>query len=103
MTDAIAEFVLMTMLMMAKKAPQMLENQRLTRWERGLSIVELVGKTVGLVGMGENGRRVARRARAFDMRLLALLRTASQSPATLEKAPTAADRAIMAGKRRVTR
>lgn len=84
MADAIAEFVLMTMLMAAKRAPQMLDNQRLRRWERGLPMMELVGKTVGLVGLGEIGRRVARRARAFDMRLLAVRRTASQSLAATE-------------------
>jgi phosphoglycerate dehydrogenase-like enzyme len=33
-------------------------------------VTELGGKTLGLVGLGEIGREVARRARAFDMSLL---------------------------------
>ncbi len=36
----------------------------------GLAFQELEGKTLGLVGFGEVGRRVARRAKGFDMRIL---------------------------------
>jgi len=33
-------------------------------------VFELAGKTIGLVGLGRIGREVARRARAFDMRVI---------------------------------
>lgn len=33
-------------------------------------VFELAGKTIGIVGLGRIGREVAKRARAFDMRLL---------------------------------
>jgi phosphoglycerate dehydrogenase-like enzyme len=35
-----------------------------------LGVFELAGKTMGLVGLGRIGREVARRARAFDMRVV---------------------------------
>jgi phosphoglycerate dehydrogenase-like enzyme len=39
-------------------------------WLGFTNVTELAGKTLGLVGLGEIGREVARRARAFDMRIL---------------------------------
>src|SRR2546426_8746907 len=42
------------------------------RWEKGTSAgVELRGKTLGLIGLGRIGGEVARRANAFEMRVLA--------------------------------
>lgn len=42
------------------------------RWDRSAFLgAELAGKTLGIVGFGRIGREVARRARAFDMTLLA--------------------------------
>lgn len=42
------------------------------RWERGgLVGCELQGKTLGIVGLGRVGRRLARHAAGFDMRVLA--------------------------------
>jgi D-3-phosphoglycerate dehydrogenase len=53
------------------------ENDRLLRTERGFSRedimgYEMSGKTVGIVGIGHIGTRVARLARAFDMTVLAV-------------------------------
>jgi phosphoglycerate dehydrogenase-like enzyme len=39
-------------------------------WLGFSDVSELSGKTLGLVGLGEIGREVARRARAFDMQIL---------------------------------
>ncbi|MGH6942917.1 MAG: 2-hydroxyacid dehydrogenase [Geminicoccaceae bacterium] len=44
---------------------------------------ELAGRTLGLVGYGHIGQAVARRARGFDVRILAVTRT----PRALEPAP----------------
>lgn len=41
---------------------------------------EMVGKTVGLVGLGGIGAAVAQRALAFDMRVVAVRRTSTASP-----------------------
>ncbi len=53
------------------------ENDRLLRRERGFSREdvmghEMSGKTVGIVGIGHIGSRVAKLARAFDMTVLAI-------------------------------
>jgi D-3-phosphoglycerate dehydrogenase len=53
------------------------ENDRLLRTERGFSREDIMGnemsgKTVGIVGIGHIGTRVARLARAFDMEVLAV-------------------------------
>jgi phosphoglycerate dehydrogenase-like enzyme len=50
---------------------------------------ELAGKTLGLLGYGHIGQSVARRARAFDMRVCAIRRNAAQS--------TAGDPALLGG------
>ena len=41
------------------------------KWEKSKFVgTELAGKTVGIVGLGQVGSRVASRARAFEARLL---------------------------------
>ena len=44
-------------------------------WSRGFLGEDLTGATVGIVGLGRIGEAVARRARAFDTRLLYVKRT----------------------------
>lgn len=67
----------MTILLAGAASRRMLDGDRALRageWgtlsmlQRG--IFELAGKTIGLVGLGRIGREVAKRARAFDMRVL---------------------------------
>jgi phosphoglycerate dehydrogenase-like enzyme len=51
------------------------EFQQERRWEARLArdfCYELAGSTMGIVGYGNIGRQVARRARAFDMRVVAV-------------------------------
>ncbi|MCC6381110.1 MAG: D-2-hydroxyacid dehydrogenase [Dehalococcoidia bacterium] len=72
----IAEYVLGTMIMLAKDMHGCLRDQIDHRW-RFRFIGELAGKTCGVVGMGAIGRETARRARAFGMRVIASRRTAA--------------------------
>ncbi|MFQ5880312.1 MAG: D-2-hydroxyacid dehydrogenase [Dehalococcoidia bacterium] len=72
----IAEFVLAYMLYFTKELPRALANQRQRRWQ-GFVGHELHGRTVGIVGMGAIGREVARLAKALNMRVLALRRSAA--------------------------
>ena len=70
-SQAVAEHALMLMLMCAKRARQIDRWTRAGDWQarRGGNI-ELHGKTLGIVGVGNIGRRVAKFAGALGMRVL---------------------------------
>ena len=65
----IAEFVLGLMLNLSKKYTMMWDNQRERRFIR-VRGEELYGKTLGIIGLGGIGRQIAKRAKAFDMRVI---------------------------------
>src|SRR5205085_3763749 len=49
------------------------EHQREHKWGRGeLAPINLKGRTMGIVGFGNIGRAIARRANGFEMRVLAV-------------------------------
>lgn len=70
----IGEYVLAVMLMFAKGAPRFFRAQLRREWARFLPS-ELHGKTVGIVGMGNIGREVARLSKAFGCRVLGIRRS----------------------------
>lgn len=72
----IAEHVLMTMLMLARNAKAYVDNSRKRQWRPSPPRNPLYGRTVGVVGLGAIGSRVAKLCRGFDMRVLATRRTA---------------------------
>ncbi|MEK7743897.1 MAG: NAD(P)-dependent oxidoreductase, partial [Elusimicrobiota bacterium] len=60
------------LLSLARRVPQADREVQAGRWERSkLTGVELMEKTIGLVGLGRIGREMARRAAAFGMRVAA--------------------------------
>jgi phosphoglycerate dehydrogenase-like enzyme len=67
---AVAEHAVMLMLAVYRKLIAFHQNVAAGRWNQGIprtvDIFELEGKTVGLVGLGNIGRQVARRVKAFD-------------------------------------
>jgi glyoxylate reductase/D-3-phosphoglycerate dehydrogenase len=70
---AVAEHTLMLMLATHRRMMFYANNVKAGRWkqeqDRKIDVFELEGKTLGLIGMGNIGRQVARRAAAFDMGL----------------------------------
>jgi phosphoglycerate dehydrogenase-like enzyme len=72
-SQSLGEFALAMILYFAKDFPRMLRNKAAHRWE-DFDLDEIAGQTVGIVGYGDIGRAVARRAHAMDMKLLALKR-----------------------------
>jgi phosphoglycerate dehydrogenase-like enzyme len=67
---AVAEHTVALMLAVARRIPAMDSDTRAGQWPRGL-LVQLEGRTVGLIGLGAIGGRVARLLAPFDVRLLA--------------------------------
>ena len=68
--NAVAEFTLMLILSAMKNLPQLDHAVRDGKWSR-FPMCELSGKTVGLVGFGRIGRRLAELLAGFDVHLLA--------------------------------
>src|SRR6478752_5725369 len=69
---SVAEHTLAMMLAMARHIPQANASTRAGKWEKKKFMGnELRGKTLGIVGLGSIGREVVKRARAFEMRILA--------------------------------
>ena len=67
----LAEFVFAALLFHSKELGRLQEEQRLRRWNRFCG-TELAGRTMAVIGPGRIGREIARIARAFRMRAVAL-------------------------------
>jgi D-3-phosphoglycerate dehydrogenase len=67
---AVADWALALILCCARKVPENLAEVRREAWTRHDGM-DLNGKTLGVVGLGTIGKEVAKRARAFGMRILA--------------------------------
>jgi len=69
---SVAEHTLALMLAMARHVTQANASTRGGKWEKKKFLgSELRGKTLGIVGLGSIGREVVKRARAFEMRVIA--------------------------------
>ncbi len=69
---SVAEHTLALMLAMARSIPQASASTKSGLWEKKKFMgSELRGKTLGVVGLGSIGREVVRRARAFEMKVVA--------------------------------
>jgi len=68
--QAVADLVWGLILAAAREIPKADRITRQGRWDRLIGC-EIWGKTIGIIGTGQIGLAVARRARGFDMRILA--------------------------------
>lgn len=69
---SVAEQVFALLLSLARKIPAADRSTKAGGWERKkYHGIELLGKTLGILGLGKIGFRVALRAKAFGMRILA--------------------------------
>ena len=71
-TTAVAEHTLALLLALARRVPAADAALKAGRWEKSrLQGIELLGKTLGIVGLGRIGGEVARRAAGFRMEVIA--------------------------------
>lgn len=81
---AVAEHAMALMLALVRRLPEARDNQQAGRWRGMISEIaaredQLTGKTLLIVGLGRIGSRLARLARAFDMRVVATKRDVSST------------------------
>lgn len=70
-TTSAAELTMALLLALARRVPAADRSMKAGEWDRkSFTGVELYGKTLGLLGAGRIGGEVARRARAFGMRVV---------------------------------
>ena len=87
--QSVAEYCVMAMLMLARNVTAITASLRQTHWDGaralGADVHEIAGMTLGVVGVGAIGTRVARIARnGFGMRVLGTQRRLDRLPAEAE-------------------
>ncbi|MBC8256027.1 MAG: D-2-hydroxyacid dehydrogenase [Candidatus Marinimicrobia bacterium] len=73
----VSEFVMSTMLYFAKRfndCHKFIQTKNWTQWEVAKQMVQLKGKTIGIIGFGSLGKAIAKKANAFEMRVIATRR-----------------------------
>jgi phosphoglycerate dehydrogenase-like enzyme len=95
----IAEYILGAMLALTRQLGRLDAALRQGLWQSQWAVgaaapppwAELAGKTLGILGYGHIGHCLARRARAFDMTVLAIRRTPEPDADALVRGPDALD------------
>lgn len=80
----LAEHAMMLMLMLDRDAPRWLRAQQQRRWDRHVH-GELLGRTVGIIGLGNAGTDLAVKAKAFGMRTLGIRRRDLPRPDAVDR------------------
>jgi D-3-phosphoglycerate dehydrogenase / 2-oxoglutarate reductase len=71
-TTSAAEHAIALMMALARRIPEANASLRSGKWERGKFLgMEVRDKTLGIIGLGQVGSEVARRARGLEMRVIA--------------------------------
>ena len=86
--NAVADFTVGMLIAECRNIAKSHLNLKNGKWIRDYAnkdgVPDLAGKTAGIVGMGEIGRRVAKRLSAFDMKLAAYDPFVTQGPENVE-------------------
>lgn len=69
-SNAVADYAFALMLGVARRVVEIDLQCRKRNWQK-ITTLDVYGKTLGIIGLGAIGKRIARRARGFEMRVLA--------------------------------
>ncbi len=72
-SQSLGEFIILGALYFAKDIPRMLRSKAAHEWDV-FNVLEISKQTMGIVGYGDIGRAIARRAKGMDMRVYGLRR-----------------------------
>ncbi len=97
-SPALAEHLMGFILAWARKTPEFARATAQHVWDRSVasSMGSLEGQTVAIVGLGFAGHELAKRARAFGMKVIAVTRTPKSDPLVDEILPLAQLHAVLA-------
>ncbi|MFS0837594.1 D-2-hydroxyacid dehydrogenase [Paenibacillus sp. 1P03SA] len=70
-----SEYALSVMLDFVRRTHTLLENRKNKEWDHRIRTGELHGQTLGVIGTGAIGSEVARKAKAFDMKVIGYSRS----------------------------
>ena len=73
----VSEFVMSAILYFAKRVKdchEFMQTTNWTQWEVAKQMVQLKGKTIGIIGFGSLGKAIAKKAKAFEMNIIATRR-----------------------------
>jgi phosphoglycerate dehydrogenase-like enzyme len=87
---AIGEYVVAAILAHYKRLPELVRAGDSRTWHEPFVLTELGGKTVGIVGTGDNGRAIARLLRPFGVGLIGVRRRSDPVP-EMDEVHTVAD------------
>lgn len=73
-----AEYTLGILIQLVRRFPVFYDLQKEKKWDRSVRVGEIYGKTIGILGTGAIGKEIARRAKAFGMRVLGLNRSGKE-------------------------
>jgi phosphoglycerate dehydrogenase-like enzyme len=94
---AVADHAMALILAMARRIDEICANSARGEWNKAFKVpvFSLEGRTVAVVGFGNIGREVARRARGFGVKVLGLSRSGAPDPLADEMHPMADLHAVL--------
>jgi len=95
---AVAEHAMALMLALLRRVPESVLAKTRHEWDRSFaaSTSALEARALAVIGFGNIGKQVAKRARAFDMQILGVSRSGRSDPLADEMHPAAALREVLA-------